>query len=91
MTKEAAESGEGEVATKRTVADIHTYCMGETFISLDPDGRFWKKMDGCEADKQKKMSQALDMAKGVQERSTTNGSARKMPGTVCFGVDTTWQ
>ena len=62
---------------KNTVAGIHPYCMGETFISADPDGRFWKTIDGCKADGQMKKSRALDMARGVQERSMFNGSARR--------------
>ena len=88
MTKGAAESGEGEVATKRTVADIHPYCMGEMFISLDPDGQLWKRTNGCEADEQTKKSMALALARGVQEHSTFKGSARKISGTVHYGSDT---
>ena len=45
-------------------------------------------MDGCEADEQMKKSRALDLARGVQECSTFNRSARKMSGTVHSGADT---
>ena len=74
---------------KCTVADINPYCMGETFLSVAPDGRFWKKMDDWKADEQIKFSKALDMGRKVQERSTFNESAIKMSGTVYFGSDTT--
>ena len=76
------------MATKSTVVDIHLYCMGETFISVDPDGRFWKKMNGCKADEQTKKSRASDLVSAVQDRSMFNVSVRNTCGAIYFGVDT---
>ena len=54
--------------------------MGETFISLDPDGQFWKKIDGCKADKQTKKSRALFLARGLKSVQCSTGVPEKCPG-----------
>ena len=77
LTNRASERGARRIPRKRTVADIHPYCMGETSISTNPDGRFRKTMNGFKTDEQTKKSRSLDMASALQERSTTNRSTRK--------------
>ena len=62
--------------------------MGETFISLDPDGQFWKKIDGCKADKQTKKSRALFLARGLKSVQCSTGVPEEMSRTVYYSVDT---